>query len=143
MSQTVVVWVLTALAAVVVVLTRLRLRRTARGGGRVDIARAPVAVHTGAGALALVSWVVFLASGDRLSEDTTTLIGLVSLALWWVVAVAGVLLLARWLPSRGRHSADEALADSWTGGPGLSLLGHLGMVGGAAYFTYAYLVSAV
>ena len=138
----VVVYVLTALAAVVVVLTRLRLRRTRRGAARVEIARVPLGVHTAGGVLALGTWVAFLAADDRVSESTSTLLGLVALALWWVVALAGLLLLVRWVPARGRH-ASGAVEDSWSGGPGLSLLAHVGMVVGVLVFTYAYLVKVV
>jgi drug/metabolite transporter (DMT)-like permease len=138
----VIVYVLTALAAVVVVLTRLRLRRDRAGAGRAHIARGPVGVHTVAGALALVTWVCFLATTDRVAEGTSTLLGLVALVLWWVVVLAGLLILLRWLPVRGRHATD-AVEDSWSTGPGLSILGHLGMVVGVVVFTYAYLVKAV
>lgn len=141
MSTEIVVYVLTALAAVVVVLTRIRLGRET-AAGRLDIARAPVAVHTVAGVLALVTWVTFLVAGDRLDEGTASLLGIAAILLWWIVALAGLLILVRWLPSRGKHAAD-AKEDTWSEGPGLSLLGHLGMVVGVAVFTYAYLVSAV
>ncbi|MCK5927808.1 MAG: hypothetical protein KAG80_06380, partial [Nocardioides sp.] len=65
MSVAVVVYVLTGLAAVVVVLTRLRL---GGGGGatRVDVGSAWLMAHTVLGALALVVWLVFLVS----PEDT-------------------------------------------------------------------------
>ncbi len=141
MSTEIVVYVLTALAAVVVVLTRLRLGRET-AAGRLDIARAPVAVHTVAGVLALATWVTFLVAGDRIDEGTASLLGIAAILLWWIVALAGLLILVRWLPSRGKHAAD-AKEDTWSEGPGLSLLGHLGMVVGVAVFTYAYLVSAV
>lgn len=137
-----IVYVLTALAAVVVVLTRLRLRRALAGAGRADIARGPVDVHTAAGALALLTWVVFLVAGDSVGEGAATLLGLVALVLWWVVALAGLLILTRWLPTRGKHAAD-ATEDSWSSGPGLSVLGHVGMVVGVAVFTYAYLSKVV
>ena len=141
MSTEIVVYVLTALAAVVVVLTRIRLGRET-AAGRLDIARAPVAVHTVAGVLALATWVTFLVAGDRMDEGTASLLGIAAILLWWIVALAGLLILVRWLPSRGKHAAD-AKEDTWSEGPGLSLLGHLGMVVGVAVFTYAYLVSAV
>lgn len=143
----VVVYLLTGLAAVVVVLTRVRLRRRSAGSGRVAIARGPVAVHTAFGALALVGWTAFLVGSDVLdddavSEDTLSLVGILALVCWWVVAVAGVFVLVRWLPARGRHAAP-AVDDTWSAGPGLSLLGHVGMLVGVGVFTWAYLVKAV
>ncbi|WP_340539873.1 hypothetical protein [Nocardioides sp. GXZ039] len=135
------VYVLTALAAVVVVLTRLRLRRE-HAAGRVDVARAPLAVHTIFGVLALVLWTVFLFGDGSLGKDAATLLGLVALVCWWVVALAGLLILARWLPARGRHAASGQ-EDSWSRGPWLSLLAHVGMVAGVLVFTYAYLIKAV
>lgn len=133
-------WVLAALAVLVVVITRLRLR-TAEGPGRSQIARGPVHVHTVCGTLAIVTWVAFLLTDGHLSEGQVSLIGLVSLVLWWVTALAGLLVLVRWLPNRGAHAAPVARGEQlgWAAGPGLSLLGHLGMVVGAAVFTYAYL----
>lgn len=142
MSTAVIVYVLTALAAVVVVLTRLRLRPEVREQGALTIARAPVTVHTVAGALALVSWTTFLVTADSLGENTVTLIGIFALACWWVTVVAGLLLLVRWLPVRGRHAGPGA-ADTWSDGPALSVLAHVGLLVGVVVFTYAYLVSAV
>ena len=93
------------------------------------------------GALALVVWLVFLVS----PEDTPSgdpLVGVVALGLWWAVAIAGLMILVRWLPSKGRH-AVAAAEDTWSSGPGLSLLAHLGMVVGVAVFTWAYWTAAV
>ncbi len=58
------------------------------------------------------------------------------------MAGAGLLILGRWLPSRGRHAAD-ATSDTWSEGPGLSVLAHVGMLVGVIVFTWAYLVAAV
>lgn len=140
MSTEVVVYILTALAGVVVVLTRMRLRAD-RGAGRYRVGNAVLNVHTVAGVLALIVWVVFLVAPED-SAPGDPLVGIVALALWWVVAVAGVLVLLRWLPSRGRH-AVEASEDTWGAGPGLSVLAHLGMVVGVLVFTWGYLTSAV
>ena len=135
MSTEVIVYILTALAAVVVVLTRLRLGRGDGGAGRLQMGRGLVNVHSVAGVLALVLWVVFLVGGN----DT---IGIAALACWWVVVLAGLLILVRWLPSRGKHASDGK-EDSWSAGPGLSVLAHVGMLVGVAVFTWAYLTAAV
>ena len=140
MSLQGIVYILTALAVVVVVLTRLRLRDE-EGAGRHKIGTGLLAVHSVFGVLALVTWIVFLVS----PEDNPTggsLIGIIALALWWVVVIAGLLLLLRWLPSGGRH-ASSAIEDTWSDGPGLSVLAHVGLLVGALVFTFAYLTAAV
>jgi hypothetical protein len=98
-------------------------------------------VHAVAGVLALLSWVVFLVADPETPLGSSTA-GIIALALWWVVAVAGLLILVRWLPSRGRH-ASLATRDSWSEGPWLSVLAHVGMLVGVCVFTWVYLTSAV
>ena len=124
-----VVYVLTALAAVVVVLTRLRLTKEA-AAGRHQVGLGILNVHTSCGVLALVGWVVFLSA-------TNDLVGIVALAFWWLTALAGLLILLRWLPSRGKH-ATGARDDTWSEGPGLSVLAHVGMFVGVLVFTWFY-----
>jgi hypothetical protein len=139
-STEVIVYVLTALAAVVVVLTRARLGREG-GAGNVSVGRGLLGVHTSVGVLAVVTWLVFLlAPADSPAGDS--LVGIVALALWWVLTLTGLLVLSRWLPSQGRHSSGS-VRDSWSEGPGLSVLAHVGMAVGVGVFTWAYLTSAV
>ena len=140
MSNPVIVYVLTALAGVVVVLTRLRMRG-GKGAARVFVGRALLNLHTIAGVLALAVWVAFLVAPDDtfLAGDAA---GIVGLGLWWVVTIAGLLLLVRWVPARGRHAAEGA-HDTWSEGPGLSVLAHVGMLLGVVVFTWAYLTTAV
>ena len=137
MSTEVIVYILTALAAVVVLLTRLRLGRGEPGAGRLQMGRGLVNLHTVAGVLALVLWVVFLVAPED-SAAGSEVVGIVALACWWLVVVAGLLILVRWLPSRGKHASDGQ-EDSWSDGPGLSILGHVGMLVGVLVFTWAYL----
>ena len=124
-----VVYVLTGLAAVVVVLTRLRLAKDT-AAGRHQVGLGIVNVHTFFGVLALVGWVVYLVGKNDL-------VGVVALAFWWLTAIAGLLILLRWLPSRGRHATD-AQDDTWSEGPGLSVLAHVGMFVGVLVFTWFY-----
>ena len=139
MSTQVIVYVLTALAFVVVALTRLRLGHG--GAGRLNMGMSLVNVHTVAGGLALITWVVFLVAPEDSPVGTSTF-GIISLAFWWITVIAGLLILVRWLPSQGKH-ASEGSADSWSEGPGLSILAHVGMFVGVCVFTWAYLTSAV
>ncbi|WP_243059316.1 hypothetical protein [Nocardioides sp. SR21] len=141
MSTEVIVYVLTALAAVVVVLTQVRLARSEGGAGRHDVGRGLVHAHTVTGVIALVLWVAFLAAPDdsALGGDA---IGIAAIAFWWIVVVLGLLILARWLPSRGKHSSGGH-EDTWSDGPGLSILAHVGMLVGVGVFTWAYLTAHV
>lgn len=137
----ILVYILTPLAAVVVVLTRLRLARGEAVAGRFQISRRLLMVHTVAGTVAVLLWVLFLA----FPEDSflgSALVGIVALAFFWVTVIAGLLILSRWLPTRGRHAEDRA-TDSWSEGPGLSVLAHVGLLVGVLVFTYAYLTAAV
>ena len=141
MSLEVIVYILTALAAVVVVLTRLRLGRDERRR-QLQVGHGLVNVHTVAG--------VARAGGlgavprRRRRDDARRLgsSGIIALVFWWITVIAGLLILVRWLPSRGKHASDGT-TDSWSEGPGLSILAHVGMLVGVCVFTYAYLTSAV
>ena len=139
-STPVIVYVLTALAAVVVVLTRLRLGQD-DGAGRLQVGIGLLNLHTGSGVLALVTWVVYLVA-DSSSPLGSSAVGIVALFFWWVVVVCGLLVLVRWMPSHGRH-ASSAKEDTWSEGPGLSVLAHVGMFVGVCVFTWAYLTAAV
>jgi hypothetical protein len=122
------------------VLTRLRLSGAAAAGRFSISSRVPL-THFVAGIVALVLWLgVLVAPDDSLLGGP--LVGILAIACWWLTAICGLLILARWLPAKGRH-APEASGDSWSDGPGLSLLAHLGMVVGVLVFTYAYLTAAV
>jgi len=139
--EEIVVYILTGLAAVVVVLTRLRLGKQKGGAGRVSVGPGLLNLHTIAGVLALAVWVAYLFA----HEDTPVggeLAGIIGVALWWVVTITGLLILVRWIPSRGRH-ATSAQKDTWSEGPGLSILAHVGMLVGVLVFTYAYAESLV
>ena len=125
-----IAFVLTALAAVVVVLTRVRMTsREEEAAGRLDIPYGPVNVHTIFGVLALALW------GTFLFADVDKIYGYAGLACWWITTGAGLLILMRWMPARGRHASGPA-ADSWGEGPGLSILGHVGLLVGSIIWTY-------
>lgn len=125
-----IAFVLTALGAVVIVLTRVRMATgEEEAAGRIDIPHSFVNVHTIFGVLALGLW------GTFLFADVDTVYGYAGLACWWITTFAGLLILTRWLPAHGRHASGPA-SDSWGEGPGLSVLAHVGMLVGAIVFTY-------
>ena len=118
MSLEVIVYILTALAAVVIVLTRLRLGRDSGGAGiPPGRARTGQPAHRGrrprAGGLGRCSW-------SPTTESTLggPLVGVIALVFWWIVVIAGLLILVRWLPSRGKH-ASEGTVGLLVRGPGV------------------------
>ncbi len=133
---TVVSAILLALAVVLVVLTRLRLARSQTPAGRLDIPGTLVNLHTGLGSVALLLWAAFL------FLDVDWLVGFLGLLLWWGTTAVGLLILMRWLPARGKHAADGA-GDSWTQGPWLSMVGHLGALVGAVVWSSFFLAGSV
>lgn len=130
MSPLATTWLLTGLALLVVVLTRLRLRHQ-RAAGVVSVPPSVGWAHTLAGLVAAGLWVAML-----LTEDDVY--GWPAIAAWWVTALAGLVILLRWLPSKGRHGNDPTAA-GWGEGPGLSILAHVGMLVGVVVLT-VYLV---
>jgi hypothetical protein len=129
-----ILWMLTALGAVVVLLTRMRLSAEHQAG-HAQIPMSIVNAHTVVGVAAIAVWVYYL-------NTPSDLLGLGSLALWWLEALIGTLILARWLPGAGKHAAD-AVDDSWAQGPSLSILGHVGTVVGVAFFTFCVVTGRI
>lgn len=135
-----VVYVFTGLAALIVLLTRLRWQQELVAG-RAAVSDRWALWHTICGVLALVVWTAFLIG----SEDSWlggAGMGVLGLGLWWLVVIFGIVILMRWLPSSGRHAGSGA-EDRWSGGPWLSLLAHGGMLIIAIVFTWAYLLQKV
>jgi drug/metabolite transporter (DMT)-like permease len=126
-----IVYVLTFLSAVVVVLTRVRLSQ-ARAAGQHQVGMGTVNTHSSFGVVALLLWAFYLVTGhDRL------LVGISALFFYWLTALVGLLILLRWVPSRGKHASDST-DDRWSEGPGLSVLAHVGMLVGVLVFTWFY-----
>jgi hypothetical protein len=127
----VAIWVLTGLALLVVVLTRLRLSARVEQSGVARVPQDVVNGHTVVGLLAVLTWVGYL---SRVGNELNLMVGALALVLWWIEVVIGLLILARWRAARGRHATDRR-GDSWTDGPWLSVLAHVGMLAGACAFT--------
>ena len=125
------VWLLTGLAAVVVLLTRMRLSSEQSQSGHALVPLAVINAHTLVGVAALAVWIYYLTSPDGTW-------GALALVLWWLEVVLGLLILARWLTRPSKHAADTT-GDSWAEGPSLSVLGHVGMLLGIGFFTWIVL----
>lgn len=125
------VWLLTGLAAVVVLLTRLRLSNEQNQAGHALVPHEIVNVHTIMGVIALGTWIAYLSSPG-------TILGIASLVAWWIEVAVGLLILGRWMARPSKHAA-ESTGDTWGQGPGLSILGHIGMLLGISFFTWIVL----
>jgi hypothetical protein len=129
----------TVLAALIVALTWLRLGRRSRS---------PVPHwHLILGVLGVLVWGTFLAAPASTTAGGD-LVGVIGLGLWWLVAIVGLLILARWRrpASRGRRVGRHAGVggpDRWSQGPWLSILAHGGMVVCVVIMTWAYLTQKV
>ncbi len=122
------VWLLTGLAAVVILLTRARLANERHQSGHALVPLGIVNAHSVMGVVALGVWIFYLVS-------PRDVVGIAALAAWWIVVALGLLILGRWVSRPSKHAA-EASGDEWAQGPGLSILGHLGMLIGIAFFTW-------
>ncbi len=122
------------LGIVVVVLTRVRLGAKDSQGRRRSSGLV-LTLHTLAGTVAVLTWFPYLLGA-------TLLIGFVGLVAWWITGVAGLGLLMRWMPARGKHANTDD-EDDWASGPGLSILAHVGLALGVVGVTYAYATGAV
>jgi hypothetical protein len=129
------VWMLTALAAVVVLLTRMRLSSEHAQSGHAVVPLAVVNAHTLIGVVALAVWIYYLTSPSGG-------VGAVALVVWWLEVLLGILILARWFARPGKHAADTT-GDSWAEGPSLSILGHVGMLLGIGFFTWVVLADRI
>jgi hypothetical protein len=125
------VWLLTGLAAVVVLLTRMRLSNEQAQSGHARVPKTIVNAHTLTGVVALGVWIYYLVSPDDL-------VGIVALVVWWLEVAIGLLILGRWMSRPSKHAADST-GDTWGQGPALSILGHVGMLLGISFFTWVVL----
>lgn len=130
------VYVATVLVALVVLLTWLRLRRhNAQAGFFVPM------LHAVAGLVGLVIWTVFLVMplGSPLGSSLAGVIGLFFL---WLVVVAGIFLMLRWRPSRGKR-ARALRSGGVRGGAAVATLVHLGTLVLVVWLTWAYVTTIV
>ncbi len=140
MSIETIAYILAGLGLVVVVLTRIRLRKQ-DAAGRARVPASLLNLHTGCGLIGLGAWVTYLVAPED-SSAGSAVVGIVALGFLWVVGLTGLLILLRWLPTRGRH-ADAVGEDSWSDGPGLSVLAHVGMFVGVCIFTIGYMLGSL
>ncbi len=135
--MTALAWLLLALGALVLVLTQVRLRSSKGGRGMTDIAPAAINGHTGLGLLAGV--IVALRLLGLHESGTATWVAIVAMA---IAALLGLAFLARWRGSGGRHSVAVE-GDSWTSGPWLSQIAHIGYALGTVVFIWLLLSDRV
>jgi hypothetical protein len=132
--------VLTALAVLIVLATRLRWGGLRAAGDAGGLTR-PAFWHTVCGVLGFALWTTFLLAPPS-SVLGSAAMGVFGLGFWWLVVIVGLLLLARRLSRGGRH-ARAGGSDPRSDGPWLPLLTHGGMVLIAIVMTWAYVMQKV
>ncbi|MGO1167449.1 MAG: hypothetical protein ACTMHL_12630 [Janibacter sp.] len=131
--MTALAWILVALGALVLVLTPLRLRRARGQEGMTNFAPWVLNLHTLAAFIGLGLITLRLLGVHESGAATwAAIIAMV------VAALIGLSFLARWRRSGSRHSVDFE-GDTWTRGPWLSQLAHIGFVIGTLIFTWMLL----
>lgn len=135
----VVIWILTAVCAVVVVATPFRLRREATHGG-IRIGRGVQRIHTLAGVIAVLAWAALVHWGREVWLGDA-LMGVIGLAGFWITTFSGLMIMLRWLPTKG-DTDRRSFADTLRG-PVPSVIGHLAVLGATCYFCWAYVMIKV
>lgn len=135
-SADVVISVLTGLAAVIMVWTRLRLGQSRGRSSRSNAVSGLLTIYVTCAALAVIGWILFLVfPEDSVAGDP--LVGIVGLFFWWLGSLIGLRLVTR-RPARGKHAAAIE-----TPAYNSLVLAHLVLIGVVSYFTYAYTTSVV
>lgn len=136
-----IILLLVALGLAAVVLTRVRLSKEEGVAGLAKVSPLVLNVHTFAGLIGFVLFALYVL-GSGFLGDSRDLVGILGLAFLWLAVVAGLAILARWMPTHGRHS-QLAQDDDWAEGPGLSMIAHLGMLVGVSIMTVVYMLNKV
>ncbi len=138
MQSPVLVYVLTGVAALIIVLTRLRLGKSRGKTSRSSGASGLLTIYATSGVLAVLGWVVFLFFPED-SPAGHPLVGVVALFFWWVAALVGLRMTTR-RPARGKHAAPSDGAK--TGNASL-IVGQLVLLAAVAVFTWAFTTATV
>lgn len=136
-GMTVFAWILVALAALVLVLTPLRLRASRNQEGMVDFSDWALNLHS----ITLVIGLGLIVLRLLDIHESTMATWLAILALV-IASLIGLSFLARWRRPRSRHAVDFA-GDSWTRGPWLSQVAHVGLTIGTVLFTWLLLADKI
>lgn len=131
-------YVVTALLVLVVVATRMQLRRPGRSG-HTHTGEFWIGLHTGAGVLAALLWLVFLIRPED-SALGSSLTGVIGLFFWWLTGIAGLGLMLRWKRSRGRRAVRT---EHPRAAAVVSVATHVLAFAGIVFLTWCYLISVV
>lgn len=135
--MTVFAWILVALAILVLVLTPLRLRGSRGQDGMVDFSGWALNLHSIT--LVIGLGLIVLRLLDIHESSFATWVAILSLV---IASLVGLSFLARWRRSGSRHAVAFG-GDSWTSGPWLSMIAHIGLAIGTIAFAWLLLADKV
>lgn len=135
--MTALAWILVALATLVLVLTPVRLRGSRGARGMTDFS--PWALNAHSITLFIGLALIVLRLLDVYSSTIATWVAIVCLV---IASLIGLSFLRRWSRTGSRHSAAFE-GDSWTRGPWLSQLAHIGLTVGTVIFAWLLLTDRI
>lgn len=135
--MTVLAWILVGLASVVLVLTPVRLRSARGQEGMVDFSGWVLNLHTISLFLGLALIALRLLGVHE--SGPATWVAIIAMA---IASLIGLSFLARWRRSGSRHAVAFG-GDSWTRGPWLSQIGHIGLAIGTVVFAWLLLADKI
>ena len=135
--MTVFAWILVALGVLVLVLTPLRLRRSKGEQGMTDFSGWVLNVHS----ITLVVGLGLIAL-RLLDVHTSTDATWLAIICMVIASLIGLSFLGRWRRSGSRH-AEAFHGDSWTRGPGLSQIAHIGTALGTIALAWMLLADKI
>lgn len=135
--MTVFAWILVALGVLVLVLTPLRLRRSTGERGMTDFSGWVLNAHSIT--LFVGLGLIWLRLLDVYTSTAATWLAIICMV---IASLIGLSFLGRWRRTGSRHS-EAFRGDSWTRGPWLSQIAHIGVTLATIIFAWMLLADKI
>jgi hypothetical protein len=138
-STPIIVYVLTCVAGLIVLSTRLRLGRPTGRIARASAVSGLLTIYVASGLLGLLGWLMFLVFPDD-SMVGDPLVGVIALFFWWIATLMGLRIANRPAP-QGKHAASAGR--DRRSRRSLLMVGQVVLLLTVGFFTWAYTTAAV